>query len=179
MATLIAIGEWSLRGADAWLDWLGWMIFPLSVMIFLPPFAGWPGRRYWAICWFWIGGLILLSLYLPCLAIAAAVPLGWRRVGVPDHMFLADYALALVLLCLPACWGLLRFLTLRYFQPWTRPDQWESEQYRTPGWAMAIIRFTRPWLAADIERQRADRKKAELERERADRKTGDRRDRRR
>jgi len=61
-------------------------------------------------------------------------------------------------LCSPACWGLLRLLTLRYFQPWTRPDQWESEQSRTPGWAMAIIRFTHPALATEIERERADRK---------------------
>jgi len=157
LATSMAIGEWSPRGVDAWLDRIGW-IFLLSLMIVVPPFVGWPGRRYWAICWFWIGGLILLSVYLPCLAIAAAVPLGWGRVGGPDEMVLAYYALALVLLCSPACWGLLRLLTLRYFQPWTRPDQWESEQSRTPGWAMAIIRFTHPALATEIERERADRK---------------------
>jgi len=76
LATSMAIGEWSPRGVDAWLDRIGWT-FLLSLMIVVPPFVGWPGRRYWAICWFWIGGLILLSVYLPCLAIAAAVPLGW------------------------------------------------------------------------------------------------------
>src|SRR5262252_9181814 len=79
-----------LAGPDRW-------TFLLSLMIVVPPFVGWPGRRYWAICWFWIGGLILLSVYLPCLAIAAAVPLGWGRIGVPDEMVLAYYALALVL----------------------------------------------------------------------------------
>jgi hypothetical protein len=156
-ATSMAIGEWSPHGAHAWLDRFGWT-FLLSVMIDLPPFLGWPGRYYWAICWFWIGGLILLCVYLPCLAIAAAVPLGWRRIGVPDETVLADYALALVLLCLPACWGLLRLVTLRYFQPWTRPDQWESGQYRAPGWAMAIVRVLRPALAAEIKRDRAERK---------------------
>jgi hypothetical protein len=155
LATSMAIGEWSPRGADAWLDRIGWT-FLLSAMIFLPPFLGWIGRRYWAICWFWIGGLILLSVYPPCLVIAAAVPLGWRGIGVPDEMVLADYALALVLLCLPACWGLFRLLTLRYFQPWTRPDQWESAPYRTPEWAMALLRLMRPAVAAEIERDRAD-----------------------
>jgi hypothetical protein len=157
LATSMAIGEWSPRGADAWLDRIGWT-YLLSAMIVLPPLVGWLWRRYWAICWFWIGSLILLSVYLPCLAIAAAVPLGWRRIGVPDEMVLADYALALALLGLPTCWGLLRLLTLRYFQPWTRPDQWESGEYRPPRWADAIVRVTHPALWAEIERQRADRK---------------------
>jgi hypothetical protein len=166
LAISMAIGEWSPRGAEAWLDRLWWN-FLLSAMIYLPPLLGWAGwRSYWAICWFWIGGVILLAAYLPCLAIAAAVPLGWRRIGVPDEKVLAYYALALVLLCLPACWGLFRMLTLRYFQPWTRPDQWESGDYRAPGWAMAGLRITRPYLAAEIERNRAER----------DRKTGARQD---
>jgi len=177
-ATSMALGEWSPRGAGAWLDRIG-LTFLLSAMIYLPPFVVWRWWQYWAICWLWIGGLILLSAYLPCLAIAAAVPLGWRRIGVSDEMVLADYALALVLLGLPACWGLVRLLTMRYFQPWTRPDQWEGGEYRPPPWAMAIIRVTRPWLAAEIERQQAYRKTATAEIERPHRKTGALKNRRR
>lgn len=156
LSTSMALGEWTVRGVDAWLDRLGWT-FLLSFMIFLPPLLGWPGRHFWAICWFWLAALGLLLAYLPCLAITAAIPLGWRAPGIADEVVVADCAFAIALICLPFCYGLLRLVTLRYFQPWTRADQWEEGDYRAPGWAMAILRVFRPGIAASIDRSRVDR----------------------
>jgi len=156
LGTAIAISTWSQRLNDVWLDHMGWS-FLLSGLIFFVPLIIWSRRRsYWTICWYWFGSLIMLCAYLPCLAIAAAVPLGWRESGVPNGEVEAVLGLIFVLVCLPLCWGPYRLLTLRYFQPWTTPDQWEPGVFWSSEWQKAFARRWHPWVFAEVERKRVE-----------------------
>jgi len=156
VATSMAIGEWSPRGMDDWLDRTNWLTI-LSMLLGIPPIMGFRSwQSYWSICWLWFGSLILIVAYPICLVFAAAVPLGWRAIGVPEEMFLARYALGMLIFCLPWFWSLFQLLTTRYFQPWTTPDQWEAGTYDVPAWVMAITRFWYPEAAKELDRKRAE-----------------------
>lgn len=127
------------------------MVFPVA--FFLPPLIGLLLRRaYWAICWFWFGGLLLALAYLPILAIAASVPLGWRGLDptIPRHLQSGVFEFVVALFCLPMYWGIYRLLTTRYYQPWTTPDQWEAGTGDMSRWERALY----PGLAAELDRLR-------------------------
>ena len=149
--TSMAIGEWSPRGWHDWEQRLELTLF-ISLFISLPPLIGWfVTRAYWTICWFWFGSLIMFLAYLPCLAIAAAVPLGWRTIGVSNEMFLSQYAFVFLLICAPLNFGLYRLLTTRYFQPWTKPDQWEAPNYHAPRYSSVVTDIMLPSLKIERE----------------------------
>lgn len=164
-ATNMAIGAWSPQGPEAWLDRVMWLCL-FIIALAVPPSLGLQRRQYWAICWFWIVSAILLAAYLPALALAAAVPLGWHAAGSAVQAVVAHVALILMLLFSPACWGLYRMVTMRYFQPWTTPDQWETGRDWPLPFRDAVVRTLSPGTFAMIERARDAEGQAEANRAR-------------
>jgi hypothetical protein len=137
----MAVGELTPRGPAFWLDNIMW-IWIFSIFFVVPPVVGYKSYRHtWAICWLWVGGLIIALAYLPTLVLTAAVASGWLKPGYPNDVpFFKYWAFGMMLVCMPLYYFIYRMLTMRYFQPWTTPDQWEKEAYKPPAWANAIIR---------------------------------------
>jgi hypothetical protein len=91
-------------------------------------------------------GIILLLAYAADWAAALALPLGLMRPADGDSGFLNGWAMGLLVLsALPVFW-LIRLMSLRYWQPWTRPEQWESgDETRGPAWAGAVTNLSPAW----------------------------------
>jgi|GEM_PF-5946409 len=147
-AIVIAISELSPLGPRLWLEHImALWLFVSALMI--PPLVGFKAyRASWAIAWLWAGGVIMSLLYLPVLALTAALAFGWLEPGIPDGTpYFRYFAFGAMLFCQPLYYYIYRLMTMRYFQPWTTPDQWEKESYTSPAWAKWIVRNA-VWLIA-------------------------------
>jgi hypothetical protein len=142
----MAHGELTPQGPGFWLhNFLRILMF--AMVITVPPVVGYKNfRQTWAICWLWVGGVIMSLIYLPALAVAAGLAFGWIKAAPlapglpPETSFFRYLAFGILLICMPLYYNIYRMLTMRYFQPWTTPDQWEKEAYVAPAWAKAIAR---------------------------------------
>ena len=87
--------------------------------------AGPRSHAYWNVCYFFGVGAIMLAAYPTALGIGLAVPLGLIRAADRDLVFANAVGLVFMAALAPFWYLLLRALCLRYWQPWSRPEQWE------------------------------------------------------
>ncbi len=94
-------------------------------------------HRYWSVCLFFYAGCVALLAYLSALVFAVAAlsgmfPVQERGLGAMPVIGI------ILLLCLGlGALFLLRTLRLRYWQPGTTPDMWETSNETPPAWALS------------------------------------------
>ena len=122
-----------------WLESIPYVVgFCLIPMFALT--AGLRSHRYWVICLFFYFGMFLLVAYALSLPFAASVLLGAFTLRDPDLRSLSVVGGILLLGISPFAFFILRALRLRYWQPGSRPDQWEPGDEGPPAWAMSSAR---------------------------------------
>lgn len=94
-------------------------------------------RRYWYIRYMFSTGALLLLAFLAGASIGLAVLLRLVPLQHPDLHFISIINIIMWLVLAPFAWLLLRMLRLRYWQPWTRPDEWEPGDETPPRWGMS------------------------------------------
>lgn len=109
----------------------------LGVTLLFPTLIGMLSRRYWGVA-LYFSVLLFYALVVPISLVTcvASVVLSTRL-----HTRLYYYSWGGLIMILPqvALYPLLiRTLRLKYWQPWTRPEQWEIGDERTPAWAYLI-----------------------------------------
>lgn len=105
-------------------------------VIAIPLIIGFKFRRYWGvILYFYVGAfcVIALPVALTVLAIVLVVTVHHQ----PPTFFYMWFGV-LLLPMIPFWPFLLRALRLKYWQPWTRPDQWEVGDERIAGWVFDV-----------------------------------------
>ncbi len=102
--------------------------------------AGFRARRFWTICLFFYVGMTLLAAYAAILAFALAVVVRLVPFQDPGAYPASVWGLIFALLQMPFAWWLRRALRLRYWEPGSRPDQWELGDETPPAWAMSPTR---------------------------------------
>ena len=135
----IALSPWLFSGDDTGLAvamaavvaWLG---------IAVPLVIGFKLRRYWGVViYFYVGVACAVALPLAVLAVAGVV------VALPRPAAFADAWFGLGLVAMLPFWPrLVGALRLKYWQPWTRPDEWEAGDERIAGWVYDAAGTARP-----------------------------------
>ena len=96
----------------------------LSLLVLIPIAIGYKSQRYWGVVAYFWGGVAAAALLVAGIVVLGAA-LAYSRVHpVPMIGMTVIFGAALLLLAgfLPL---LIRALRLRYWQPWTTPDEWE------------------------------------------------------
>jgi 4-amino-4-deoxy-L-arabinose transferase-like glycosyltransferase len=106
--------------------------------------AGLRSHAYWNVCYFFGVGAIMLAAYPLAVAIGLAVPLGLIHTTDRDLQFANTMGLLFMAALAPFWYLLLRALRLRYWQPWTRPEQWETGDEQASPLAVAVTSTLSP-----------------------------------
>ncbi len=112
------------NGLDVWLSSI-WPVLGLSAVASTIMAAGMFRRRTWYIRFVFAFGALLLAAFVASFCLGLAILLGLVRRQAPDLSFMNVVNIIDWLVISPLAWLLLRTLRLRYWQPWTTPDQWE------------------------------------------------------
>ena len=150
--TLAALLPWLTDGTEAsffaWIDRICYATLAgavLTVIVAVPYVLAYKARRYAAVWLFFLLGLIsAVAVPAAVLLVAGLLIASWRH---PPDLVVFAWLFGGFLLAMLATWPwLVRGLRLRYWQPWTTPDQWEVGNERVAGWAqtMAGIEDRRP-----------------------------------
>ena len=116
---------------------LGTMVPNLAfcVPLILVMTLGLHGRRLWYVRFLFGWGAAALACYSVGLLLGLAVLFRLVPEAHPELRYtLIVTAIEWLFLTLCAYW-VLRMLRLRYWQPWTRPEQWEPGDETPPRWA--------------------------------------------
>ena len=103
-------------------------------VLFVGLALGFSGRRYWGVCAFFGLGALSLALMLVDALVGLSAPLGWAHRAHTDYVGFVYMGWVAWLACLVMAWPLMRALRLHYWQPWTRPEQWEVGDERNARW---------------------------------------------
>lgn len=139
-----ALLPWISNGTDD--DFLGWASdfgfgaiggFVLTVALSVPYTLLFQARRYAAVCIFFSLGVIS-AIAVP-LALLVLAGLLLSSLGHEPDLVILTYLFGGCLLAMLATWPwLVRGLRLKYWQPWTTPDQWEVGDERLARWAQDL-----------------------------------------
>lgn len=143
MAAILAVQPLLAGGTAVLIAAIPWIV-GLAVILMIALVAGFRARRYWTICLFYYVGIALLVGYAATLTLEVVVVarlLPFRDAGAYPA---AVVALIFTLSQLPFVWWLRRSLRLRYWQPASRPDQWEPGDETPPTWSMSPTRSDAP-----------------------------------
>ena len=109
---------------------------PLYLVVMVVEVIGFKSRRYWGVwAYFCVGVFSAVALPVALVLVAAMLVL---TLGHWPELVVLVWVYGAGLLVMALFWPLLiRGLRLRYWQPWTTPDQWETGDERMAGWAYA------------------------------------------
>ena len=142
MLTALCLSPWFAGGVITGLS-IALLIVPVWAIVAIPTIIGFKSRRYWGVVAFFCVGAfsaVALPLALAAVGLALVTTVGrW-----PPQVYLLEFY-GPCLLVAGAFWPLLiRALRLRYWQPWTTPDQWETGDERIAGWVYKAAGASRP-----------------------------------
>ena len=115
---------------------------PLSLLVLIPMVLGFKSRRHWGVtAYFWCGITAIALLAIGIVMLGATLLYSLAH-PLPMIGMTAIFGGALLVLTmfLPL---LIRALRLRYWQPWTTPEQWEVGNEQIPEWALNAVGRTR------------------------------------
>lgn len=120
--TAMAAAPWLFGGAESGLPIAGSAV-GLWMIVAIPLVFGMKSRRYWGVMLYFYTGLFC-AISLPIsLILLATLYLSTLHHQPPDYYFII-FGVGLV--AMVPFWPLLvRALRLKYWQPWTRPNEWE------------------------------------------------------
>ena len=124
------------RGLDVWLGSILPVLGFAFVLVLIMAF-GLHRRQYWYICYLFAMSTLLLVGYLLGVLASLAALLRLLPLRDPDLHVMSVVSMVFWLVLAPFAWLLLRMLRLRYWQPWTRPDEWEPGDEAPPRWGMS------------------------------------------
>lgn len=133
IAFLLAVAPWSPDMAATTVGGAMASMF-VWIAIFIPLVIGFKAQRYWGVIVFFATGVWCLAALPAALTTTAILLLATRR-HAPGLVSLTWFGFALLALMMITLWPwLLRALRLRYWQPWTRSEAWETGAERAAGW---------------------------------------------
>ena len=135
--TLISLFPIYVGGIDLMLASLPYVLgscFIFSIIITL----GLHKRRLWYIYFMFTSGCLLLILYVIGFILALMVMFRLIPLQEPDLYFVSYSTTVCWVLAGIFAWFTYRMIRLRYWQPWTTPEQWEPGDEAGPRWAQRM-----------------------------------------
>lgn len=129
--TAMAVSPWLPGGADTGLA-VALAAVGVWAVIAIPLIIGFKLRRYWGIVLYFYVGVFCVVALPAVIVILAGLILATAH-HRPTEFYDVWFGLGLVAM-VPFWPRLIRALRLKYWQPWTRPDEWEAGGERIAGW---------------------------------------------
>ena len=95
-------------------------------------------RQLWFIYFIYASGCILITAYVAGFVLDLMILFGLVSLQAPDLYKLSYLCVFYWFLAGILAWFTLRLIQLRYWQPWTTPDQWERGDEAGPKWAQRM-----------------------------------------
>lgn len=161
----------TIMAASAWLPGGVDVAYPMALIpvglwaiIAIPLIIGFKSRRYWGVVlFFWVGLFCAIALPIAVIGLSLLYLLTIHH-QPPEYYYI--YMGALLLLMVPFWPFLIRALRLKYWQPWTRPDEWEVGDERIADWVFVAAGLPprnlppiQPKAAASVPAKRRQRRR--------------------
>ncbi len=142
MLTAMCLSPWLKGGVVTGLS-IALIILPIWAVVAIPMIIGFKSRRYWGVwMYFCVGVFSAATLPLALILVGAMLIL---TAGHWPELVVLVWFYGAGLLVMALFWPMLiAGLRLRYWQPWTPADQWESGDERIAGWAYKAAGATPP-----------------------------------
>lgn len=129
--TAMSVGPWLPGDGETGLA-LAFACIGVWAVICVPLILGFKLRRHWGVVlYFYVGAFCVVALPV-ALAILAILIVSTTH-DRPPTFFYMWFGAGLIPM-VPFWPFLIRALRLKYWQPWTRPDEWETGDERIAGW---------------------------------------------
>ena len=122
---------------DHWLDSIPFLFVCVTVFIIVCV-LNLHKRRLWFIYLMFISGCLLLASYAIGVTLALLILVRIIPLQEPDLHFASYFNVFYWAVAGIFAWWTLRMIRLRYWQPWTTPEQWEPGDEAGPRWAQRL-----------------------------------------
>lgn len=110
----------------------GFACIGVWAVLCVPLILGFKSRRFWGVVlYFYVGAFCAIAL--PIALVILAILIAATTHNRPPTFFYMWFGFGLIPM-VPFWPFLIRALRLKYWQPWTRPEEWETGDERIAGW---------------------------------------------
>lgn len=143
--TAMSVCPWLPGEGDTGLA-IGFTCIGIWAVISIPLVIGARLRRFWGVVlYFYVGAFCVVAL--PVALASLAILILSTTHDRPPTFFYMWFGVGLIPM-VPFWPLLIRALRLKYWQPWTRPEEWETGDERIAGWVFDAAGVPRPPAAS-------------------------------